>query len=195
MLCKSLPAFNSIMKADQKRSLVDKIYSYPNRIVFSLIDPVSKNMEVIAEQIKAFADEIHEKYQTEKTLSKDEIIKMLSTRAQFLFLSCYDSFSELAVNKKTLDLLLSYKVSTVSQTFFRLSVLDNSGNTDLFFKEIEKFIKNHNTPNLIILARHMVRKHLICNHVPIRKKQMIIDKTWGKHARKQVLLSLPKEKE
>lgn len=191
MICKALPAFNSIMKANQKNNLVEKIYSFPNKIIFEILDPISSEMASICKQIKQYADEIQKKYQTGKAIDEDKIKEMLSTQAQCAFLSCFNSFSELAVNKKTLEILNSYNYSSISEKLFRLSILDNSGNTDLFFKEAETFIKENNHPNLITLTQRMVRKHLICNNVPQSKKQRIIDKIWGKHARKQVLLSLP----
>ena len=195
MICKALPAFNSIMKANQKNDLVEKIYSFPNKIIFEILNPISNNMDSICEQIKQYADEIQKKYQTRKTIDEDKIKEMLSTQAQCAFLSCFNSFSELAVNKKTLEILNSYDYSSISEKLFRLSVLDNSGNTDLFFKEAEAFFKENNQPNLIRLIQRMVRKHLICNNVPQSKKQRIIDKIWGKYARKQVLLSLPQNKD
>ena len=195
MICKALPAFNSIMKANQKNDLVEKIYSFPNKIIFEILDPISNNMDSICEQIKQYADEIQKKYQTRKAIDEDKIKEMLSTQAQCAFLSCFNSFSELAVNKKTLEILNSYDYSSISEKLFRLSVLDNSGNTDLFFKEAEAFFKENNQPNLIRLIQRMVRKHLICNNVPQSKKQRIIDKIWGKYARKQVLLSLPQNKD
>lgn len=195
MICKALPAFNSIMRADQKNSLVEKIYSFPNQIIFEILDPISSDIDAICKQIKQFADEIQNKYQTGKTIDEEKIKEMFSIHAQCTFLSCFNSFSELAVNKKTLDILKSYKYTSIAENLFRLSVLDNSGNTDLFFKEAESFIRDNNQPNLKQLAQRMVRKHLICNNVPQAKKQRIIDKIWGKYARKQVLLSLPKSNE
>lgn len=195
MICKALPAFYSIMKANQKSQLVESIFSYPNKIIFSLLDPVSSDLENICKQLKKFADEIYEKYKIGKVITEEKIAEMLSVQAQSVFLSVYNNFSELAVNKKTLNILLSYQDSTIAHEFFKLSILDNSGNTDLFFKEVEKFIKEYDKPNLRLLTQRLVRKHLICNNVSQAKRQHIIDKLWGERAKRKVLLTLPQNKE
>ncbi len=195
MICKALPAFHSIMKAGQKTKLIDSIFSYPNKIIFSLLDPVSSDLDNICKELKQYADEIYDKQKTGKVITEEKIAEMLSIQAQSLFLSVYDNFSELAVNKKTLDILLSYEDSNIAHKLFKLSILDNSGNTDLFFKEVEKFIKKYDKPNLRLLIQRLVRKHLICNNVSQAKKQHIIDKLWGNSAKKQVLLTIPQRRE
>lgn len=195
MICKALPAFYSIMKATSKTKLVDSIFSFPNKIIFSLLDPVSSSIENVCTEIKKYADEICERSNIKKILTEDKIAEMLSVQAQCIFLSVYNTFSELAVNKKSLDILLSYQDSTIAHKFFKLSILDNYGNTDAFFKAIESFLKEYDKPNLRLLTQRLVRKHLMCNNVPQAKKQRIIDKVWGKHARKQVLVTLPQNKE
>ena len=195
MICKALPAFYSIMRAQAKNELVKSIFSFPNKIIFSLLEPVSNNLDDICAQIKNYADEIYKINNTGKLLTEEKIVEMLSESARCIFLSVYNSFSELAVNRKSLSMLLSYQSTSIANEFFKLSILDNSGNTDEFFKEVERFIKKHNKPNLRILVQQLVRKHLICNNISQSKKQRIVDKVWGKHARKKIMLTLPQGKE
>ncbi len=195
MICKALPAFYSIMRAQAKNELVKSIFSFPNKIIFSLLEPVSNNLDDICAQIKNYADEIYKKNNTGKLLTEEKIVEMLSESARCIFLSVYNSFSELAVNRKSLSMLLSYQSTSIANEFFKLSILDNSGNTDEFFKEVERFMKKHNKPNLRILVQQLVRKHLICNNISQSKKQRIVDKVWGKHARKKIMLTLPQGKE
>ena len=131
MICKALPAFNSIMKAPQKKQLVDSIFDLPNKIIFSLLDPVSSELEDVCKQLKEYADKIEETRNTGKVITEEKIAEMLSMHAQCVLLSVYNTFSEMSVNKKSLENLLSYKETTIAHKFFKLSILDNSGNTDL----------------------------------------------------------------
>ena len=64
----------------------------------------------------------------------------------------------------------------------------HSGNTDELLKEAEAVIKHSKDMNTRIMAQIVVRKHLLYNKkLSFSKKQQLVDRIFGKSARKTLL--------
>ncbi len=190
MLCKALPAFNSSLKLQQKRDIIDSIYTYPRKIVYALLRPIDTHSEEICNNLLEYASErgITRKNGTQYT--KEDFRELLNDNARAAMLSLFDHFSEMCTSVKTTSLLIERIPKEASEQLERILVIENSGNTDLLIKEAESIMKKTTDPNIQLMVQLIIRKHIYCNkNLSFSKKQKIIDKFFGKGTRKAFLTS------
>ena len=189
MLCKALPAFNNTLKRDQKINIVNSIYSYPHKIVYAMLEPIDKNLEDLCKEILTYAEKVGATKKDGSLYNQDDIINMICAYAQTIILSVYDHFAELCTNAKTFDLLANTEAIGIAQELEKLIVYENSGDTDLFIKQADNMNKNVRDFATKNMVKRIARKHLISNpELPIRKRQQLIEKIFGKEAIKNLLL-------
>ncbi|MGE1061239.1 metallophosphoesterase [Megasphaera paucivorans] len=196
MICKALPAFNSSILLEQKKHLVELIYSYPHKIVFAMLEPIDEQIDIICEKLL----KIIKKKKIEKKegvlYNEEDIREMFSQFGLSMILNTYDHFSELCTSQRTIELLLTKEYKELNKNIERLMIVENLGDTEKFIKEAEKVIKNFDVKAYYIVGL-IARKHLMCNpQLSYTKRQQIIDKFFlGKHTKTNLLMSsLQKEK-
>lgn len=191
MICKSLPAFNSILKRTQKDSLIESIYSYPHKITYALLEPIEEKIDEICKELQKLVEETGVKKKSGKPFEKDDFIEMLNVYARALVLSIYDHYAELCTSSKTINLLCEKETIGTTQWLQKLIIKENACDTDSFLKEAEIMLKSVKDEYLKAMIRLVVRKHLLCNpELHHNKKQQIVDKIFGgKEARKSLLLA------
>lgn len=189
MICKSLPAFNSSLKLLQKNKLVELVYSYPHKIAFAMLKPIDEKVDTLCDELLEFAQKNSAEKRKGIPYSREDIMNLLISYGNGLILSILDHFSELCTSPKTIELLSSKNHQEWSKQLERLMIIENSGNTDLFLREAELEIRNLKDDDAVHMVRLVVRKHLLCNPgLPFNKRQQIVDKFFGKKARKAMLM-------
>lgn len=190
IICKSIPAFNNSLKLSQKEKLIEGVYSYPHKILFALLKPVDDAIEEMCDMLLNVAQINDIKKSNGNLLSKEDILDMFISYANAMILSTYDHFAELCTSSKTIDLLINQNHTEVNKQIQRLMIIENSGGTDAFIKEAENMMKKAKDDLVEHAIMLIVRKHLLCNpELQYKKKNQIIDRFFGKGARKTLLLN------
>lgn len=185
MICKALSSFNSSLKLAQKKELVESIYAYPRKIIYAMLKPIDKRAEELCDSLLIYIEENGITKKNGNSYSKEDIVEMFNDYARSEFLGMMDHFAEICTSSKTFSLLTEKITSDYSENIQKLLILENSGKTDLLFREAESLLKDTKSDDIRIMVKLVVRKHLICNRdLPFSKRQQIIDKIFGKHARK-----------
>jgi energy-coupling factor transporter ATP-binding protein EcfA2/predicted phosphodiesterase len=196
MICKALPAFHSSLKLTQKEQIIESIYSYPHRIAFAMLKPIDENIEKLCDELLDFAQRTKSEKKAGVAYAKDDIFDIIVSCSIAMILSLYDHFSELCTSPKTIDLLLAKSYTESNKQLERLMIIENSGNNEKFVREAERIIKTSKDETYNHMVRLIARKHLLCNpNLPFYKRQQIIDKFFGKEARKEMLMSSLKKQE
>ena len=189
MICRSLPAFNSRLKLDQKKVLVKSVYKYPRKIVYAMLRPLELDFENICAELTKFIKENGIKKRNGNEFTNNDVVEMINDSARASMLSTFNHFAEISTSPKSLELLLDKKIEDLSECVERLMVVENSGNTDLLLKESENLLKTNRGSEYETMIKLIVRKHLLTNKdLPFSKKQQVIDKIFGRRARKDYLL-------
>ncbi|HZH87940.1 MAG TPA: metallophosphoesterase [Chitinophagaceae bacterium] len=189
MICKALPAFNSSLKLPQKEQIIESIYSYPHKITFAMLKPIDEKIEMLCDELLAYAQKNKCEKKDGVPYSKDNILDLFVSYSNAMILSIYDHFSELCTSPKTIDLLSAKSYRETNKQLERLMIIENSGNTKVLMREAEGIIKTSKDKVYNHMVRLVVRKHLLCNpELPFNKRQQIVDKFFGKEARKTMLL-------
>lgn len=194
ILCKALPVFNNKLKLPQKEKLIEYIYSYPLKIAQGIIQPIGEHLE-------EFQDGLYDYVMKEKKMkksgvpyTKQDIVDLINDISRASVLAYYDHFANLCTNSKTILILDKKEIQDINRAILRLMIIENSGQGEYFIKEAEKLVnqtKDLQLKNLILLE---VRKHILCSPaLSFSKRQEIVDKFFGKHARKEFLISAHKK--
>lgn len=190
MICKSLPAFHSKLKLNQKQDLVESIYLYPRKIVFALLRPLDMYSKEICKDILEFAEQNGKRKKDGSDYTNDDILRMLNDTARANMLSIFDHFSEIATSPKSFDLLMAKNPVDISESLERLLMIESTGNTDRLVKEADSLLKEYQRTEYDTMIRLIVRKHLLTNkELTYSKKQQVIDKIFGKGYRKYFLIN------
>ena len=193
MIGKSLGAFTSSMKLSQKKQLVECLYEYPPKVIFRILEPLNNHSAEICNDI---VDELRtngKKKRNGQDYTDGDILKFLSVYAQSIVLATFDHVAELSVNNKTINIILNESPdNTNCEKLQKLLFIENSGNTDLLLKETTRIISENN-PLMSMLAKLVMKKHLITNNIHFNKKQQIVDTVFGKENRKAFLLNGKKQ--
>ena len=105
-------------------------------------------------------------------------------------LSVFNYFAEISISPKSLELLLEKNTEDVSEMIQRLMIIESYGNTDVLLREAETLLKTYSRTEYEIMIKLVVRKHLLTNKdLPFSKKQQVVDRIFGRDARKRFLLS------
>ncbi len=190
MICKALPAFNSRLKLDQKKELVESIYNYPRKIVYAMLRPLDMNFDNLCKELEKFIEENEIKKRNGSEYTKKDIVEIIQDSARATMLSTFDHFAEISTSPKSLDLLLEKETKNISESIEKLMIIESSNNVDMLLKEAESLLKEHKKTEYEIMIKLIVRKHLLTNkELSFSKKQQLVDKIFGKGARKNFLLN------
>ena len=190
MICKALPSFNSSVKLTQKRELVQAIYNYPRKIAFAMLRPLDMNLDEIKKDLLDFVKRENIKKENGEEYSEKDILDAIQDSARATMLSVFNYFAEISTSPKSLELLLEKSTEDVSEMIQRLMIIESNGNTDVLLREAETLLKAYSRTEYEIMIKLVVRKHLLTNKdLPFSKKQQVVDRIFGRDARKRFLLS------
>lgn len=190
MIAKALPAFSNIMRGAQKDELISRIYNMPGKILYAILEPIDNEFDVFCEVMYQSAIELNNKGVLKKKYTREDIMQMIRDTIICTILNFEDYIASCAVDIKTSSVLFGKEPENSLQEIQKLIIIENSGNTDKLFREIQNVLKKSSKPHIKMMAKCIMRKHLLCNtQIPYAKKTQIIDKIFGKRARKE--FSLP----
>ena len=190
MICKALPSFNSSLKLTQKRELVQAIYNYPRKIAFAMLRPLDMNLEEIKKDLLDFVKRENIKKENGEEYSEKDILDAIQDSARATMLSVFNYFAEISTSPKSFELLLEKSAGDVSEMIQRLMIIESCGNTDALLREAETLLKTYSKTEYEVMIKLVVRKHLLTNKdLPFSKKQQVVDRIFGRDARKRFLLS------
>lgn len=188
MICRALPAFHSRLKVSQKSEIIDFIYSYPRKIIYALLRPIDTHIDELCDMLLVYAAETGKKKSNGSDYTHDDFQNMFFDYARAASLSLYNHFAEICTSPKTTQKLVERDSTDAIEKIARLLIIENSGNTDELLKEAEAVIKHSKDMNTRIMAQIVVRKHLLYNKkLSFSKKQQLVDRIFGKSARKTLL--------
>lgn len=177
------------MKLSQKRELVQAIYNYPRKIVFAMLRPLDINLDEIKRDLLDFVKRGNIKKENGEEYSEKDILVTIQDSARATMLSVFDYFAEISTSPKSLELLLEKEAEDVSEMIQRLMIIESYGNTDALLREAETLLKTYSKTEYEVMIKLVVRKHLLTNkNLPFSKKQQVVDRIFGKDARKSFLL-------
>lgn len=190
LLAKALPAFSSILRAEQKEELVALLYAHPNKLAYAVLKPLDRHADELTERLLLMAQQMYENGKLREQPTADQISGILKSLAMNVALGVMNHFAECAVDKKTVAILSAFNTKTEAEKVQQLLMIENSGNTDQLYKVASTMLKDYKPAYMQAMIRCIIRKHLLNNtSIPFDKRQQIIDTVFGKQARKQ--LSLP----
>lgn len=190
MICKALPSFNSSLKLTQKRELVQAIYNYPRKIAFAMLRPLDMNLDEIKKDLLNFVKRENIKKENGEEYSEKDILDAIQDSARATMLSVFNYFAEISTSPKSLELLLEKDTEDVSEMIQRLMIIESYGNTDALLRESETLLKTYSKTEYEVMIKLVVRKHLLTNKdLPFSKKQQVVDRIFGREARKRFLIS------
>ena len=153
-----------------------------------MLHPIDIRANEICKELVEFSKINNDKGMV-KELTEKDVKEMLTDYSRASFLSIVDHFTEICTSTKTFDLLMKNEIADASEYIERLLIIENSGNSDLLLKNAEAIIKNNYTPNVVLMAKLIVKKHIITNpRLPFNKKQQLIDKIFKEDNRKKRIL-------
>lgn len=189
MICKALPAFNSSLKVNQKRALIESIYMYPRKIVYAMLRPLDVNKKEICSDILQFINDNDLRKKNGGEYTERDVEEMVNDTARATMLGLFNHFIEISTSPKSYSLLMEKEETDITEQLMKLMVVENSGNLDLLIKEAESLLKLHKNTEFDIMIKLIVRKYLLVNkNLPFAKKQQMIDKIFGQWAKKELLL-------
>ena len=190
LLAKALPAFSSILRADQKYELVCLLYAHPSKLAYAVLEPLDRHADTLTERLLVMTQQMFESGKLKEPPTAAKISSILNSLAMNFTLGIMNHFAECAVDKKTIAILNAFDTKTEAEKIQQLLMLENSGNTDQLYKVASTMLKDYKQAYMQAMIKCIMRKHLLNNtSIPYDKRQQIIDTVFGKHARKQ--LSLP----
>lgn len=188
MISKAISGFHNTLKSQQKQELVQGLYEFPNKILYTLLKPIDDDYDNCVNNLKSFADSLGAKDKQGKQISEDTIKQMITQSALIMILNVYNNMAYLSTDRKSLDLINSYDFKNINHRIFNLMSLENYGDTDLFAKKAEELMYTNKNPNVDNMIRQIVRKHLIwTSGINFRNRQQLTDKFFNTRNKQQRL--------
>lgn len=190
MISRILPSFYNTTKVEQKKQYVDLIYTYPRRIIYALLRPLDTHIDEFCRELKEYAEVKDFRNKNGDCYSEEEIRFIVTNITRNNVLGLMNHFAELCTTPKTIKLLIEKNdLNDSSERIERLLMIENSGNTELLLKEVERLIKSKVDENVKIMAKMIMRKHLLDKRdIPQNLKRSAIDRVFGKKHRKNFIM-------
>lgn len=188
LICKMLPAFNNILKAERKREYVYYIYTYPRRIIYGMLRPIDIHIDEICKEITDYANDNDIRNKKGGEYTPEDIRTSIQNISRSAFLGLYDHFSELCSTTKTIRMLTSRESDDASESIERLLMYEKCGDSESLLKETETLLKKKTDPNVRFMARLIIKKHLLDNkRINKRTKQSMVDKVLTPKRRRNII--------
>lgn len=157
--------FYHIILATDKGQYVDSIFSQPNKIVFYMLEPFSKNFSTVIDELY---EEIHD---NNPNLTKENIAEIFVSISQTMILNVYDFVARNCGTDETIDSLKKFADNSknVNYKIILTMILENMNKLEQFGKLAEKIDDDSNSKCISAIIKRIVYKHFIWNNVPIVK--------------------------
>lgn len=192
LVAKILPNFRHILTGEEKQTITEILYTFPNKLLYFMLKDINENYD------KIITDILKMNPKTGKGLivTEDMIGRELQNQSMAYILSIYDFISMSAVNRKTIYDLEKFDFEhNTNYSIQNLMMQENVGNTKILFDRAEKIYDSTNLNITKQMVRLIIRKHFLCHDVEMHGDSVrIIDKFFGQSERKNVQIMQAKNK-
>lgn len=192
LVAKILPNFRHILTGEEKQTITQILYTFPNKLLYFMLKDINENYD------KIIADILKMNPKTRKGLiiTEEMIGRELQNQSMAYILSIYDFISMSATNRKTISDLEKFDFE--QNTNYRIQNLmmqENIGSTKTFFTRAEKIYDSTDLNITKQMVRLIIRKYFLYHDVEMHGDFVrIIDKFFGQSERKNVQIMQAKNK-
>lgn len=177
LIAKILPNFRHILKGEQKQTVINLLYQYPNRLLYFMLKDIDTNHERIISLI------LENEPRTKKgsLITKDMIIRELQNQSIAYILSLYDFIASTSVNGKTIYDLnkFNYKDNT-TYLIQNIMMEESANNFKRMVSKAEELFKVTNSDMVKQMLILIVRKYFLYHDIPlIGEAQHVVDVFFG----------------
>ena len=163
LLAKILPNFSFILTREEKGNLINKLYRYPNKLIYKCLHDIDKDFTNIIVNI---SNKINVNTNDEQKVSPEEIGKVLTIFSSTLILAIFNDIANYVSDKNTIRLLNEYlnSISTPNSNYDiqNLCMLEKIGNEKKFLEKATSIYDANNTNYVIsMLTKNIVRYYLL----------------------------------
>jgi len=192
LVAKILPTFRHILTGEQKQSIVNILYTYPNKLLYFMLKDIDENYKSIIDEILA----CNPRTKKGESITKDIIIKELHNQSIAYILSIYDFIANTASTGKTISDLNKFIFN--DNTNYKLQNImmeENVGRFHIFAEKAEKLYDNASMNITKQMVALIVRKYFLCHEIPITgEAQHVIDKFFGESQKKAIIIAQAKNR-
>lgn len=183
LVAKILPNFRFILTGDQKQAIVQILYTYPNKLLYFMLNDINEHYDEIINEILESAP----KTRKGKLITKGMIAKELQNQSIAYILSIYDFIASTSTsNSKTImDLnrldYFNYE-ENINYRMQNIMMEENVGNFHSMATKAEKIYKDAKLDISKQMVALIVRKYFLCHDISITgEAQHVIDVFFGKN--------------
>lgn len=186
LVAKILPNFRHILKGQEKKKVVEILYTYPNKLLYFMLKDIDQNINRLIEEILSK----NPKTKRGMLITKDMLEKSLQTQAMIYILSVYDFVACTASAGKGMDELNKFSYDgNLNYMLQNIMMEENNGNFYNFSTKAEKLYDSVDSDMLKDMVTMVVRKYFLNHEIILNgKAQHIADKFFGQDDRKKLQL-------
>lgn len=192
LVAKILPNFRHILGAEQKKAVVEILYTYPNKLLYFMLKDLDENIDRLIDEI------LSSKPKTKRgmLITKDMLEKSLQTQAMAYILSVYDFVACTASTGKGIDELNKFSYDeNINFKLQNIMMEENNGDFHNFSTKAENLYDSADSNILKEMVYMVVRKYFLNHEVALTgKAQHVADKFFGKEERKQLQVAQAKNR-
>lgn len=172
---KILPNFEHMLSKPEMMTIVDKLYSIPNKLIYYMLKPFDDNFEVFVNELER---SINKNRVEDEKIDKMQCIVLIQDIFTAVILSLYDFTSRLAATDETCQLLLDPQYSkSLANKIQQCLVLYQFDDCYKLGQLIEDIYDNTDTKSVRFMMVKIARNYLLMHNVPYRHYgQKFIDK-------------------
>lgn len=159
IISKSIVSLNSTLESSDIDKIVDFMYRFPNKLLYSFLKPYDDNSEKIVEELKNFVNSLDEKVD----FSEEELRRIISTACIAVTLGVYDNIAYFGSDINTIDYLCEYKEYSSNIKIQKLLMYEASSSTESFVQNAIEVFESTDDWFIHKLVRLVVSKHIINN--------------------------------
>lgn len=186
LVAKILPNFRHILKGQEKKEIVEILYTYPNKLLYFMLKDIDENIDKWIEEILSK----NPKTKRGLLITKDMLEKSLQTQAVAYILSVYDFVAYTSSSGKGMDELNKFPYDeSLNYMLQNIMMEENNGNFYNFSTKAENLYDSVDSDMIKDMVTMVVRKYFLNHEVVLNgKAQHLADKFFGQDDKKKLQL-------
>jgi len=184
IIAKSLISLKGVMEVDDKREIINKIYTLPNKILYAIFSPANEHFDELVGKLT----KLMQQHFDTPTIEEDKARTLLLMSAWSLSLGIYDNIAFNCVDSNTIDHLGEYSVATTQQRIQKLIMYEQLGNTSKFIEKATTLYESNQDVLQKYLIRRISRVHVL-KHSAIKSHELdrLNSKIFGGQSKRALL--------
>lgn len=184
-VAKILPNFRHIMNGEQKRKVIDMLYTYPNKLLYFMLKDIDINLDSIIEEV------LSENPRTKRGLliTKDMLTKTIQNQSIAYMLGIYDFIAGTAATGKAM-VELNEKFNYNTNANYRVQNImmeENGGEAFRLFEKAEKLYDETESDVIKQMILLVMRKYFLTHDVALKgNTQRIMAKFFSQDEQKDL---------